>query len=472
MVTKNCPSCSLTIPLATKTCTCGHIFAKKKSKSPPKDEEANTNANSKELNEESTQETRIQVEELYDEFKSTTSKQTASLDKLDDSIVNLTENIDEINKELENHRKNISTELKAMKEHFSKIMNEQIKDLEKKYEAKIKDQKNDITRLGAQVRLLTKRIEDLESSSESESDSDSADEKENEDNQEEIQANIATTNRFSPLNPRQLQERYETNECNKSTANQTADESKKEGQNILIASDSMMRRINGKKLSPKNNINMQYVRGGTEEMYDFIWKLESTQDFDKIVIHSGTNDVKKLSNEKIIENTKKIIQECITRWPKAEIIISGIIYHKTDFVKNDLIDVVNKEINEVCAQFNNVDVMVNNHITMKRDGNMDYDAFYDNIHLNDNKGIRKLAANLKKALKLNEERRMSQGESQRRRTYYQSGQTRGPHYQPRPRRHYQNAFNTQRSYKQDNSDHSRNLGGLLTALADWLGKAL
>lgn len=185
-------------------------------------------------------------------------------------------------------------------------MNEQINELEKKYQAKINDQRNEITRLGTQVRLLTKRMEDLESSSESEADSDSEDEKENKDKYEEIQANIETTNRFSPLNSQKLPERCNINQ-DTSSVNQAAAEIKKdEGQNILIASDSMMRRINGKKLSPNNNVNIQYVRGGTEEMGNFIGKLEGTQtDFDKIVIHTGTNDVKKLTNERIIENIKK-----------------------------------------------------------------------------------------------------------------------------------------------------------------------
>jgi len=160
-----------------------------------------------------------------------------------------------------------------------------------------------------------------------------------------------------------------------------------------------MRRISESKLSREIKIIKKYVRGGTEEMKDFIENYEDEATIKKIVIHTGANDINKLSNETIIDNTQEIINKCQSKWPNAEITISSVMHRKSDTVKNDIIEVINKATQNLCLQ-TNVKFMNNDHITKRKDGTIDEEVFYDYIHLNDTKGIRKLAANLKRHLNL------------------------------------------------------------------------
>lgn len=477
MVSKTCPSCTTTIPLATKNCSCGYAFGSKKAKNTPKENETNTI--NKDQDDEPTSSDMSRQEQTYEEFITFKNSQTTIIDKLDCALAELTSSVDEINKEMTKYKENITNEIK---DYLGKTIEQQRKEMELKYEAMLKDQKNEITRLGSQVRLLTKRVEELESS-DSDSDTESESEPEDKNEKEEIQTQIPTSNRFAQLDANQ------NNEPKKIFSHDTPinhpPEREKEPiirKNILIASDSMMRRIDGNKLSPNNNIYMKYVRGGTEQMTEFLGKQESEEAFDKILIHTGTNDVKKMANEKIIENTKNIIQESTTRWPEAEIYISSLIYHKTDTAKNDLIDVINKGVNEVCANINNVFFMDNSHITLNRDGTIDSDAFYDNIHLNDHKGIRKLAANVIKTLNLRQASQHKERPYNRnyrsRQNYGRSGIGQRSNRSQQHRRQdniHQNRNGWHKSRDpQDNRFDQKlpNLGGLLTAIAELIGNAL
>ena len=142
-------------------------------------------------------------------------------------------------------------------------------------------------------------------------------------------------------------------------------------------------------------------------MNDFIRSFIE-DNFDKIVIHTGTNDINPLQNDIIINNMKEIYEICKSKWHNAEIIISSIMHYKFNTFQNDIVDTVNKGFLGVCED-NNATYMNNDHITKARDGTIDSEVYYDNIHLNETKGLRKLAANLKKHLKLSRQNNRNTG---------------------------------------------------------------
>ena len=205
-------------------------------------------------------------------------------------------------------------------------------------------------------------------------------------------------------------------------------ESDSQSSNILILSDSMMKGIIVKKLSTKSYIRKEYVRGGTTEMINYIADFKDEKEYNQVVIHTGTNDIFKKSLDEINQNIEQIAQKCKVNWPNATLTLSGIIFHKYNNAKNDIIDAVNSVTQMLCKRedSNNVNFMDNDHITTMKDGSIDKEAFYDNLHLNSNKGMRKLAANLKKNLGL--QRREPRND---RRVTSQSGNDFSGRYGPR-----------------------------------------
>ena len=61
---------------------------------------------------------------------------------------------------------------------------------------------------------------------------------------------------------------------------------------ILMHSDSTLRGIIQKKFSLDKYVNKQYIPGGTDEMIEHLENMSSEGDYEYVVIHSGTNDIR------------------------------------------------------------------------------------------------------------------------------------------------------------------------------------
>ena len=71
---------------------------------------------------------------------------------------------------------------------------------------------------------------------------------------------------------------------------------------VLLLGDSMIRGIQQRKFASNRYVNKQTFAGGTREISQYINHMQERNDYDYIVIHSGTNDVGKLTANKIRTN--------------------------------------------------------------------------------------------------------------------------------------------------------------------------
>ena len=68
---------------------------------------------------------------------------------------------------------------------------------------------------------------------------------------------------------------------------------------VLLLGDSMIRGIQQRKFAPNRYVNKQIIAGGTREIRQYINNIQERNDYDYIVIHSGTNDVGNLTAKEI-----------------------------------------------------------------------------------------------------------------------------------------------------------------------------
>ena len=130
----------------------------------------------------------------------------------------------------------------------------------------------------------------------------------------------------------------------------------------------------------------------------YIQESDGTTPFTKIVIHVGTNDVFKFSESEIIEGMKDLINILKDKWPNAQHIFSRIILHKTNLRKNLIVNRINQEIKLLSTRMT-FTYLDNTSVTLSS-LLIDEEAYFDNLHLSNNKGIRKLRNNLKIILNL------------------------------------------------------------------------
>ena len=60
---------------------------------------------------------------------------------------------------------------------------------------------------------------------------------------------------------------------------------------VLLLGDSIIRGIQQRKFAPNRYVNKQTIAGGTREISQYINHMQERNDYDYIVIHSGTNDL-------------------------------------------------------------------------------------------------------------------------------------------------------------------------------------
>jgi len=135
------------------------------------------------------------------------------------------------------------------------------------------------------------------------------------------------------------------------------------------------------------------------EISQYINHIQERNDYDHIVIHSGTNDVGKLTANKIRTNMENCLINLKHRRPNSTIPISGLTYVPWDNSKNQLIDEINCHYESICTDLG-VTFTENKRVTCNNNGNLIEQVFYDDIHLNNKIGTKKLVTNIKHHLGL------------------------------------------------------------------------
>jgi len=127
--------------------------------------------------------------------------------------------------------------------------------------------------------------------------------------------------------------------------------------------------------------------------------MQDKNDYDFIVIHTGTNDIDKLRINEIAANMENCILNLKARWPNARIALSGLTYVPREVNKNKSIDEMNCYYESLCENIG-VTFINNKRVTTDTYGNINEQVFYDDVHLNNRIGTRKLVTNIKHHLGL------------------------------------------------------------------------
>ena len=81
----------------------------------------------------------------------------------------------------------------------------------------------------------------------------------------------------------------------------------------------MIRGIQQRKFAPDRYVNKQTIAGGTRGISQYINHMQERNDYDYIVIHSGTNDVGKLTANEIRTNMGNCLVNLKHKWPDSTI---------------------------------------------------------------------------------------------------------------------------------------------------------
>ena len=155
----------------------------------------------------------------------------------------------------------------------------------------------------------------------------------------------------------------------------------------LIISDSMLRRINPRKFSPRQITVKKFVSGGITAGTNFITQQGVHYKPKKVLIHIGTRDLP--HNTLTEELYNRMVETAVKTWDTAEIYILPILERK-DLTQN-IVNEANHVIKVVCDRHN---VTLMNHF--KVEPNM----YYDQVHLNDRIGLPRLIQHIKIGMNL------------------------------------------------------------------------
>ena len=222
---------------------------------------------------------------------------------------------------------------------------------------------------------------------------------------------------------------------------------------VLLLGDSMIRGIQQRKFAPNRYVNKQTIAGGTREMRQYINHMQERNDYDYIVIHSGTNDVGNLTANEIRINMENCLIKLKQRWPNSMIAISGLTYVPRENSKNQLIDEINYHYESICTELG-VTFIDNKRVTCDNYGNLIEQVFYDDVHLNNKIGTKKLVTNIKYHLGLKGRNLERLPRNRRGFARVPNGLQREQPYNERQRRNYHNnqplqALNLIAEYRRD-----------------------
>ena len=143
---------------------------------------------------------------------------------------------------------------------------------------------------------------------------------------------------------------------------------------IIKGTGAVVRRFDDKRntatqVRPKPLRKQTNYRWGNEETSQYINHMEKINDYDYIVIHSGTNDVGKLTANEIRTNTENCLVNLKHRWPNSTIAISRVTYVPRDNSKNQLIDEINCHYESIWRDLG-VTFIDNKRVTCDNYGNL------------------------------------------------------------------------------------------------------
>ena len=134
-------------------------------------------------------------------------------------------------------------------------------------------------------------------------------------------------------------------------------------------------------------------------MNQYIKHMQDRNDYEFIVIHSGTNDVDKLNINEITRNMESCITNLKARWPNSRIALLGLTYVPREKNRKKSIDEINWYYVSLCENLD-VTFINNKRVTSDIYGSINEQVFYDYIHFNNKIGTRKLVTNIKHHLGL------------------------------------------------------------------------
>ena len=199
----------------------------------------------------------------------------------------------------------------------------------------------------------------------------------------------------------------------------------------------MIRGIQQRKFAPNRYVNKQIIAGGTREIRQHINHMQERNDYDYIVIHSGTNDVGNLTANEIRINMENCLVNLKHRWPNSTIAISGLTYVPRDISKNQHIDEINCHYESICTELG-VIFIDNKRVTCDNYGNLIEQVFYDDVDLNNKIGTKKLVTNVKYHLGLRGRNLESLPRNRRGFAHVPNGLQREHSYNEHRRRNYYN----------------------------------
>ena len=114
--------------------------------------------------------------------------------------------------------------------------------------------------------------------------------------------------------------------------------------------------------------------------------------YDHVIVHSRRNDVDKLDRSKrhSYEHGKR-------RWPNAEIALSGLTYAPREY--NTKIDDINCCYEAICTE-HSITYINNQRVTADTFRNIDPKIFFDDLHLNNKIGTKRLVPKIKSRIGL------------------------------------------------------------------------
>ena len=214
---------------------------------------------------------------------------------------------------------------------------------------------------------------------------------------------ITTTNKFSTLADQQEETRTINNDTipnNLSTSNNTrtnhennqpSPPEKSFTTETIILCDSNGKKLDTKLLCPGSSCS--YIKCPTMAKAIGIMEQYSFTNPKTFIIHCGTNDIEKVSNEEFCQKISTMLTTTQQKYPNSRIIISSLLPRSDNLLSK--LPILNQRLEKICSPMAKVLLVKHDNLFASRN------ILYDRKHLND-KGFRLFAKNLKGAFFGNE----------------------------------------------------------------------
>ena len=172
MVAKRCPNCNESLPVACKSCSCGHVFISKKQQSLSQQEkqqesyaqekhvenEDDLSGGDRDVADQGQQDdqtiaTREEIDDSFEELLSFKETQVTFNDRLEESVADIIADQDDLKKDFRFNLYEATGEIVNLKVEVDKKLTELTETLEKKFQKHINEQDKKISSLVSQVKI-------------------------------------------------------------------------------------------------------------------------------------------------------------------------------------------------------------------------------------------------------------------------------------------------------------------------------